>query len=199
MNHRTLTLGIVGGLLLSSAFAFQLTRSGEDIAPGFTATPQVLWENIGNLTSSNAALAVTARDYSEVWTDLTDAKTIKWDVPNEASILELRFQTTADADATTVNMYLAAGATMRDGTTESQFLLGATLALTGGTQTGTTSNVFVDTIVSTDAVLSGSETLDSAANRVAVWRVDLRGYKKVVIIATTLEGSSTLYADARWY
>jgi len=180
--------------------AFQRTKSGDVIQNDQLTTPMVLWDEIGHIDASNATLAVTARDYSEVWTDLPDANTVTWDVPNEVSGVELRFETTADADATVVEIWLASGATMRDAG-EAQFTLGAILTLTGGTQTGTNSNVFVDTIVETAStgIMTDFTVVDSAANRMAIYRGDLRGYKKVVIIATTLESSSDFYAAARWY
>jgi len=163
------------------------------------ATPQSLWDDIGTITSSSTTPAVGARDYSAMWTDLSAAETVKWDVDGDTTGIELRFQTSANADAHVVEMWLASGATYAGGTSEESFMLGAIFTLTGGQQVGPNTNVFVDTIERTDYTLGSSAISDSGNDRVATYRVDLRGYKKVIFIATTLESSSTLYVDARRY
>ena len=178
------------------------TRPGEKIQPIVVATPQFLWENIGNLTASQAEPIVTARGYAAMWTTLTDAKTIRWTVPNDVTGCFFRFHTKAAADNHKPQIWVAAGATYRDGVTEDQFMLGCELDITGGTQTGPKTNVFCDTMVKTAAtgVLDEGDVLDSGANeRVAMYRCDLQGYKKIVIIAPTFEAGTTLYADARGY
>ena len=177
----------------------QRTRSGGLIQPTVLATPMSLWENAGNLTATQATLAVNARDYSSVWTDLTDAKTIKVDIPNDVTGCEMRWQTDANADAHEVEMWIAAGATYYDGMTEDSFMLGGIQALTGGQQVGPNANVFVDTNVVTEYVINNGGVVDSAADRVAVYKVDLRGIKKLVFIATTFEAATTLRLDIRWY
>lgn len=161
-------------------------------------TPCVPWRELGTITDANATLDVGDRDYTTVWA-LADVNTIKWDVPDDASGVEFRFQTSADGDAHVVEIWIARDATYNGSTTDDQFMLGAILTLTGGTQVGPHSNVFVDTISAAEYILSDGEVCDSEANRICVWRVDLRGYKKVLIIATTFEASKTLYADGTWY
>jgi len=163
------------------------------------ATPESLWKSVGTITESQTTPAVDARDYSSVWTDLSAAKTVKWDVHPDTTGIELRFQTTANADAHVVEMWVASGATYSGGTSEESFMLAGVLTLTGGQQVGPNSNVYVDTITRTDHTIGTSVITDSGNDRVAVYRADLRGYKKVVFIATTLEASSTLYVDARSY
>jgi len=176
----------------------QDTRSGDKIQSTVLATPASLWENAGNLTATQATPAVGARDYTTM-TALTDAKTIQLTVPNEATGCEMRWQTKANADAHVVEAWIAAGATYRDGTTEDSFMLGGIQTLTGGLQVGPNSNVFVDTNVVTEYVLNGGTVLDSADDRAAVYKADLRGYKKLIFIATTFEAATTLYLDVRWY
>jgi hypothetical protein len=73
-----------------------------------------------------------------------------------------------------------------------------TLALTGGQQVGPHSNVFVDTISATNGAISFSVS-DSGTDRVAVAEFNTQGFKKFIFIATTLQGSSTLYVDARLF
>jgi hypothetical protein len=177
---------------------------GMPIQPMVLATPEVGWTEIDTITATQATLAVGARDGTSV-DGLAATKTIVWDVPEVTSGWELRFQTTANADAHVVEVWVAAAdsydSTLAGSSQVDHYTLGAILTLTGGQQVGPHSNVFVDTIARTAStgILTGSEVVDSGADRIAIWRLDLRGYKRVVMIATTLQGSSTLYAEARWY
>ena len=82
------------GCLLPLLMAVAYDRSRPK--PIFAVYPEVQWENAGTLTATQTAPAVGARDFSAVWTDLTDAKTVKYTIPNYAKNVEMRFQTTAD-------------------------------------------------------------------------------------------------------
>jgi len=128
---------------------------------------------------------------------LSDAKTIQWDVPELAGLADLRFETKADADSHVIEMWVAAAQFLADGSTEDQFALGVSLTLTGGTQQASASNFFVDTIVETVAGVLDGTIYDSATDRMASYSVDMRGYRKAIIIATTFEASTTLHAHAR--
>ena len=185
--------------MLPFLYGYQTTRSGDPIQPTVLATPACLWEEMGNLTATQAQPAVNARDYSAIWTTLTDANTIKYTVPNDASGIEIRFHTKANADAHIVEMWMATASTYRDGTTEEHFMLGATFTITGGQQTGPHSNVFCDTMTVAENVIEDGAVTDSANDRVSVYRCDLRGYKKLVFIATTFQAATTLYADIRYW
>jgi len=190
-------------ILLGSIVAVSLgfTAAGNiSIMPTYLTTPVVRWTQVGTITAENATLAVTARDYSAVWTDLLDANTAKWGVQNDVSGIELRFQTKAAADAQVIEMWVCAAPEYADNSTEDSFMLGATFTLTGGTQTGPNSNVFCDTMTVTEGVITNGSVIDgAAADRVSMWKADLRGYKRVVFIATTFEAATTIYVDARWY
>ena len=201
MKLKTIVLlAFAVGLMLPVVVGFQRTQSGDAIYSYVLNTQQVPWKSLGSITASLTSPAVGARDYSAVWgTYVHDTNSVEWSVPNDASGVEFRFMTTTNADAHVVEIWIAASDTMADGTEES-FQLGAILTLTGGQQVGAGgSGVFVDTISAVEYTLTNSETLDSAADRVAVWKVDLRGYKRVVVIATTLAGGKTITAHARWY
>ena len=176
------------------------TSTGTPIQPTLITTPLFQWTELGDITASQATLAVGARDYSTV-AALAATKTATWEVPNDVTGAFFRFQTSADADAHVVEMWVCPHPTYADNETEDSFMLGCELTLTGGTQVGPDSNVFVDTIVKTvgTGVCAEGTVLDSAANRVALYRLDLQGYKRVVFIATTLEGGATLTVDARGY
>ena len=124
-------LAFMLAVLLAFVVGFT-ANDGHPILPRYTATPGQRWISIGTITASNATLAVDARDYSAVWTDLPDANTIKWTAPNDASGVEWRFQTTANADAHVIEHWVAAGDTYDDRTTEDSFMLAGTFTLTGG-------------------------------------------------------------------
>jgi len=171
---------------------------GTHIQPTFTTTPGAIWESLGTITENNGSPAVAVRDYSTLIA-LNDANCAVWTAPEDVSTLELRFQTTADADSTTVELWLARGSYYVDGSTEDSFTLATSLVLTGGTQVGPNSNVFVDTIANTDTWISSGAVADSAANRICHYVISLHGYKKVVFVTSALEASSTLYIDGAWY
>lgn len=162
------------------------------------AGPISPWRELGSITASQAIPEVTARTYTEVIA-LGDAKTFVWNLEDAARKLQMSFQTTADADATTIALlgfaddksYDSDGAASVD---DDAVYLGS-LALTGGTQTGKHTNVYVDTIVATSGVASFT-VLDSTADRRCVVEFTSK-YKIIVGIATTLQASSTLYAEGR--
>ena len=156
-----------------------------------------MWTDLGNLTATQATPGVAARDYATMIA-LSDAKTIQFAIPEMADNADFRFETKADADAHVIELWVAAGSTLHQSTTEDQFTLGVILTLTGGKQQATVSNFFVDTIVeSTVGCLDGT-IRDSATDRMATYSMDMRGYRYGIIIATTYEASTTLYAHARW-
>jgi len=195
---------LLPSLLFIAVLAMGLTRtrSGDPISWTTSASPKAVWEQIGTasdvITKVNASPAVTARDYSAFWTDLPDANKLTLDVPNEAFYADFRFRTSADADAHVVEIWVAPGDKTRDGLEES-FELAAILTLTGGTQTAPESLVFVDTITAVSYTLDG-DVVNSAGNRMAVWQgVDLRSYKKIIMVATTFQTGKTLVCDARFY
>jgi len=175
------------------------TRSGTIITPVQEGVMTSLWTSLGSITASQTSPAVGARDWATMIA-LSDAKTIQFDIPELATLADFRFETKADADAHVVELWVAAGQYMADGTTEDQFSLGAILTLTGGKQQATLSNFFVDTIAVTAAngVLIDGTVLDSTKDRMASYRVNMRGWRKGIMVATTYEASSPLYAHVRW-
>ena len=143
------------------------------------------WGLIGSITASKSALGVTGRKASDVAAFASGSYAL-WEVPLRINTAEIEFSTTADADSQVVNVYAARG--------NSDYVFVGTLTLTGGTQTGPNSNVYVDTIVEGGVVWksSGTEVINSAGNHIARWMINLVGYSRVLFIATTLVASSTL-------
>jgi hypothetical protein len=56
----------------------------------------------------------------------------------------------------------------------------------------------VDSVTATSGVLDFS-VLDSGNDRRAIVEFSTKGFKRFVLLATTLQGSSTLYAQGRLY
>ena len=157
------------------------------------------WQRVGSLTATQATFAVGDRDWTTV-NAVTDAKSINWELNNNTiTDCEFRFETTANADAHVVEIWVSAGDYVGNGDLDS-YVLGTTLTLTGGQETGAGgTGVFVDTISKADVTFSGSSVIDSGNDRQAIYRVNLKGYKYVMMIATTFEAATTLSCDARWY
>ncbi len=161
------------------------------------ATPLISWIDLGDLSSSQAALAVTARDYAAV-VALAAAKKVLWDVQIGYNCIEVRFSTDAAADAQVVDVLAASG--------EDEFVRIATLTLTGGAQTApakarAVAGTYCDTMVISNTAWHGSiEVVEGGANDyISRFVVDLLGYDKVLFHATTLAGSTTITIEGRGF
>ena len=195
---RIAALAAIMLILLSLAIAQVPTES---VSPVILGSPSYRWVELGTITSEQAIPAVTAREYSEV-VGLADAKVFVWNIENWGRKAMMSFQTTADADSTTIILLAFADPLMADqyGRTSlgDDAVYGGQLVLTGGTQTGSHANVYVDTIVATDGVF-GFSVSDSAANDRCIVSFQTQGFKTIVGIATSLQASSTLYAYGRLF
>jgi len=197
---RIVALAAIILILLSLAIAPGQVPT-ESVSPVILGSPSYRWVELGPITSEQAIPAVTAREYSEV-IGLPDAKVFVWNIENWGRKAMLSFQTTADADSTTVVLLGFADRLMKDQygnlSLGDDAVYGGQLVLTGGTQTGSHGNVYADTIVATDGVFTFS-VMDSAANRRCIVAFQTNGLKTIVGIATTLQASSTLYAYGRLF
>jgi hypothetical protein len=197
MRRFIIILALVAIIALPLCMAQVTTPSVQPVSLG---SPRVLWEELGTITGSQAYPGVSDRDYTTVAT-ITDANSVTWDLDNWVRKAMLTFQTTADADATVVSIMgfadsksvSTAGARTLD---DNAIYLG-TLTLTGGKQVAAHSNVYVDTIVSSEDGLCPMTVWDSGNDRRCVVELNTKGLKRLVFIATTLQGSSTLYIDGR--
>jgi hypothetical protein len=150
------------------------------------------FETLGTITTQGTTLAVGGRAWTNVksYFNAPSATYVAWKVPIDANAAEFRFQTTADADAQVVSVWGACG--------KDHFTLLAILTLTGGTQVGDSSKVFVDTIVaSSEGLFQSGKVMDSATNRICRYGVDLNGYSKLLFIATTLAANTNLVIQGR--
>jgi len=170
------------------------------VQPVSLGSPRSLWTELGTITATQAYPAVGDRDYTTV-NALTDANVVEWDVENWGRKAMLTFQTTANADATVVSILGFAGdksiSTAGARTLDDDAIYLGTLTLTGGQQTGKHSNVYVDTIASSEDGLCSFSVSDSGNDRRCVAEFGTKGIKRIVFIATTLQGSSTLYVEGR--
>ena len=150
------------------------------------------WGLIGEITASKAALAITGRKASDIAAFARGSYAL-WEVPLRINTAEIKFSTTADADAHVVDVYAARG--------NSDYVLVGTLTLTGGTQTGPNSDVYVDTMVESDIdwEASGTDVIRSTGDHIARWYIKLMGYSRLLFIATTLETDATLRIEGSGY
>jgi len=170
------------------------------VQPVSLASPRSLWTELGTITSSQAYPAVGDRDYTTV-AAIADANQVEWNVDNWGRKAMLTFQTTANADATVVSILGFAGdksiSTAGARTLDDDAIYLGTLTLTGGQQTGKHSNVYVDTIASSEDGMCSFSVSDSGNDRRCVAEFGTKGMKRIVFVATTLQGSSTLYVEGR--
>jgi len=188
-------------LCLALALPFCMAQiTTPSVQPVSLGSPRSLWTELGTITASNAYPAVANRDYTTV-DALPDPNVIEWDVDNWGRKAMLTFQTTANADATVVSILGFAGdksiSTAGARTLDDDAIYLGTLTLTGGQQTGKHSNVYVDTIASSEDGLCSFSVSDSGNDRRCVAEFGTKGIKRIVFIATTLQGSSTLYVEGR--
>lgn len=197
MRYFLAILTFVALISLPLCMAQITTPSVQPVALG---SPRSLWTELGTITASNAYPGVSARDYTSV-AALPDANTVEWDLDNWARKGMLTFQTTADADATVVSILGFADSksvsTAGARTLDDNAIYCGTLTLTGGKQVAAHSNVYADTIVSSEDGFLSFTVTDSGNDRRCVAEFQTKGLKRLVFIATTLQGSSTLYADGR--
>jgi len=191
-----IALAVLAVLALPLCMA-QMTT--DRVQPVMLASPFARWTELGTITASNAYPAVADRDYTTV-DALPDANNVEWEVNNYGRKAMVSFQTTSNADATVVSALGFADGYSRD--TAGALILDdaiylGTLTLTGGQQTGKHSNVYVDTIASSEDGLYSFSVSDSGNDRRCVAEFQTKGLKLIVFIATTLQGSSTLYVEGR--
>lgn len=175
--------------------------------PMHKVSPPVRWKNLGNLIHAMASPTLTARDYSTMIllaseTTRTYPLAISWVMPNDVGKVELRFSGPASQQSHVLEIYLARGATMANGSTEDHFIKAFGLNITTATQTGPYNNVFVDTIVEAQDNWSvGGTAYASGTSIMGLYEIGgLKGWSEMIIIGTTLQAAATpVYIDAAWY
>ncbi len=202
MRTRDLLTGAVVAILLVGIpllVGFSRTQSGDPIQPVVMTDPESKWIEGGPLTVQQAYPAVNARSYTAVEA-LASTGMISFNVPNDAVGFMLAFQTTANADSQAVTILVAPSGTKQPATIVDDYLFGGSVALTGGTQVGSHSNVYCDVATPTDGLLSLTAYDSGAANeRVAVVVGDARRFKKIRIIATILAAKTEVYVAIRYW
>ncbi len=184
-------------LILGMSIVLFLGAAGPMLSSYVATSPKCPWRYVGSITVQQAYPDVDVRDYNEV-TTIVDANCVLWlDIPNTVNYAQFRFTTTADGDSTTVAILVAAGDYIYNSTTYDDFACGATVVLTGGTQYADGTDVYCDTAVVTDGVLDMT-ALDSGNDRIAIVEGDMKAFRHVAIVATTLAVKSTLKVYVRW-
>lgn len=161
----------------------------------YLASPEVPWFHVGTLTTQVTYPSVDECDCTTV-----DANTaiVVWKVPNWATGGMIKFETTADGDSQVVSLMAAAGI---DGTQRDRYLhkqtddycFGGTLALTGGKQVAR-NGYYVDTMTVSDPNGVFEITpLDSGHDRVCVVQLDLKTFKRIAFVGTTIASKTEIY------
>ena len=144
------------------------------------------WSDLGTITTSQAALATTQFAVATAEA-LTATGLILAEIPYGAAKLEFRFYgTTSDDDDVVLNIY-----GKRDGDAYYQLL--STLTMIHGTaQKGAATELWVDSITETKDFTSeeGGGALSPADNSIARYFCKTGGFKNLLIIATTLDGTN---------
>lgn len=172
---------------------------GKIIWPGESHVEEYPWEDLGDITVAESALAADKMDDASVLA-LTATKTVIW-TPEKAKVaLEFRFEMDGSENDTSVldlyarcNKISSAGVVSAD-----RYTRVSTLTLTQGTQDGDTAH-FADSIVeSNKAWLSAPSVVmpSSADNHIARYLINKHGYTKWLFIATTL-GVTTIHVWGR--
>ncbi len=176
-------------------------------SPTHKVSPPVRWKNLGNIITSTSTPAVSARDYSTMVllaseTTIAMSHAISWVMPNDVGKVELRFSGPASQQTHVLEIWLARGATMANGSTEEHFMKGFELEIVTATQTGPYSNVFVDAIQeNVDNWSVGGTVYASGTNVIGLYEIGgLKGYSEMIILGTTIQvGATPVYIDAAWY
>lgn len=144
------------------------------------------WKDLGTISTVQTALATTQFAVATAEA-LTSTGILLAPIPFGAANVELRFYgTVSNDDDIVVNIY---GKRDNDG----YYQLIATLTMVHGTaQKGAATELWVDTITeSVDATPDGSGAVISPAdNSIARYYFKPGGYKDLLIIATTLDGTN---------
>jgi hypothetical protein len=153
---------------------------------GRLATLPSTFETIGTFTTAGTTLAVGGRAWDDVSSYFSGSQTIYlgYTVPLDYNAMEFRFQGETDGDSNVVEIWGARG--------HDYFTLLATLTTTVGTQVGDDDeDLFVDTIVVTNEGLpKAGVVVDSGNDRICRYVVDMVGYSKLLLIATTLNSDA---------
>lgn len=181
MNRKT-SIGIIIGIVLAACFgAVQLPRNANELA-----VYQDTWQTAGTITASQTALDVNDRDATFV-DAIPDANKVMIKVSTLTNKLETRFQTSAVADANdhVVNHYVSRGSA-------DHWDLATVLTLTSGEQQADGGAFFIDTITITETFNNAGTIVNSDANGIARYDLDVDGYSDHLFIATTLDPNVVL-------
>ncbi len=164
---------------------------GKVIWPGVSKVEEFAWEDLGDITSSQAALGAGAMDDASVEA-LTAAKRVIWTPEKRPIALDFRFEMDGSAnDTSVIQLYARADRVDSSGNVQvDEYTRVATLTLTQGTQEGNTASTFFADNIAEAAFSWGSASraiqVSGGDNHIARWRINKHGEKKFCFIASTL-------------
>lgn len=150
------------------------------------------FNSIGSITTAQTTPAATARSGAAIE---ALANCLRYQVQDGICGLELRFRSNADNNDTIVLDILAERKCNQPA--KGYYTRIATLTLTVGQQTANTGYAFIDTVVvSNESFNQEIEAVSPAGDYIGRLLMNLRGYSKLAIVATTLTSEKTVYVDA---
>lgn len=167
----------------------QRDPEGKIIWPGMSNVEEYPWEDLGDITTAQTALAADGMDDASV-VALAAAKTVIW-VPEKRPVsLEFRFEMDGSEDDTSVlDLYARAKKISSAGVVSAdRYTRVATLTLTQGTQDGDTAHFADRAAISNEMWLSALREVITGTGDDHIVRILLNkhGYTNFLFIATTL-------------
>jgi len=173
--------------------------TGGLIYPGQSHVAEYPWEDLGDITTAQAALGADEMDDASV-VALAAAKKVIWVPKRKPVAQEFRFEMDGSENDTSVldlyarcNKISSAGVESAD-----RYTRVSTLTLTQGTQDGDDAH-FADSIVESNKAWLSAPTAvmpSSADNHIARYLINKHGYTNFLFIATTL-GVTTIHVWGR--
>lgn len=179
----------------------QLDPEGKNIWPGISKVEEFPWEDLGDITSAQSALAAGAMDDASVEA-LAATKKVIWTPKKRPVAMDFRFEMDGSANDTSVlEAYARADRVDSSGDVQvDEYTRVATLTITQGTQVGNTaSTFFADDIAETNFAWGSASRaiqVSSGDNHIARWRINKHGEKKFLFICSTL-GVTTIHVWGR--
>lgn len=162
-----------------------LVNPSEDYVNQFT------WEEIGDITVQQTALAVDGSDWDTINALAATNKLVYY--PNNGTVaFEVRFRCDVNAGDNVVNLYAMAG--------DDYARLVGTLTCTQGTLEYSATEFFCEEIVqSVENWISTTSVVceTGGANNMASLVINAHGYDRFIFVATTLLAGKTLTLDVR--
>ena len=170
---------------------------GKHVWSGVSKVEEFGWEDLGDITSAQAALGAGAMDDASVEA-LAAAKRVIWTPEKRSVALEFRFEMDGSAnDTSVVECYARSNRVDSSGDTQvDEYTRFDTLTITQGTQEGNTASTFFADLIAEANTAWVSDTrlvqVASGDNHIARLLINKHGYVKFCFIVSTL-GVTTIH------